>query len=270
MKTTNKLMLFAFLLCMLFSTAMIAQEEEESADEFEPVFLTITTMHRTSDPDVDLSDWLDVEKEFHEHVTMKNDLIIGSGFYMHYFSPDDTEIIQVSVYRTWEDIENAVEKTNELIMAHWSEEEARNAYFDKRASYYDGLHSDEIMASTPYSIPLDSIPTKPLVYYVKNNQRGNGGGSGFEEYYENVTKKNKYLKGYYTHVHRYGANSNDVNEVFVFESLADIEKSFDEENRLVEEHWPDEEAREEFFKGYNKIFPKHGDAVYRNVPPLMK
>ena len=85
-----------------------------------------------------------------------------------------------------------------------------------------------------------------------------------------IIKWYKYIKGYYTHVHRYGSNSNDANEVFVFEKFEDIQKSFDEDNRLIEEYWPDEEARKEFFKGYNKIFVGHGDAVYVNVPDLAK
>lgn len=267
MKFTKGLMLFAFACLFMFSSNSYAQEEEK--EEFSPVFLTITTMHRSSDPDTDFSDWMEVEKEFFDNVTMKNDLILGSGVYFHYFSPDDSEVIQVSVYKSWADIELAADKTGELINAHWTDKDARSEYFKKRNSYYDGNHSDEIMVSTPFGKELVTESTEPLIFYVKKNQQGNG-GSGFKEYYENVTMKNAYIKGYYTHVHRYGSNSNDAHEVFVFENFSDIEKSFDEEDKLMKEHWPDEEKRKAFFKEYAKIFSGHGDFIYQNVPELAK
>ncbi len=268
MKTIKKVFMTMLAFTLLFNITANAQEEEK--EEFSPVFLTITTSHRTSDPDVDFSDWMKTEKEYFDNVTMKNDLIIGSGVYFHYFSPDDSEVIQVSVYASWADIETATDKSSELVESHWPDKDARAAYFKKRNSYYSGMHSDEIMTSLPYQIDVVSESTDPLIYYVKKNQRGTGDGSGFKEYFENVTKKNSYVKGYFTHVHRYGSNSRDASEVFVFEKFEDIEKAFDEDNKLVKEHWPDEEKRKEFFKGYNKIFSGHGDSIYQNVPELEK
>ena len=268
MKTIKNVVQLALVFCLLFSATVYSQEEEK--EEFKPVFLTITTLHRTSDPDVDLSDWLETEKEYHDNVTMKNDMILGSGLYFHYFSDDDSEVISVTVYGSWADIETANDKNSELVKAHWPDEDARSDYFKKRDSYYDDMHSDEIMTSWPFQVSLMTESTEPLIFYVKKNIRGNGDGSGFKEYFENVTSKNKYVKGYYTHGHRYGANSRDAHEVFVFENFSDIEKAFDEDDRLVKEHWPDEEKRKEFFEGYSKIFAGHGDAIYQNVPELVK
>ncbi|MBV1888200.1 MAG: hypothetical protein KUG51_02810 [Urechidicola sp.] len=267
MKTIKNVMQLALVFSLLFSTTMYAQDDTE---EFKPVFLTITTMHTNPDAEGTNEEWLALEKEYHDNVTMKNDLVLGSGLYFHYFSDDDSEAIQVTVYASWADIEASGDRDSELIEAHWTDEDARSAYFEKRNSYYTGMHSDEIMVSTPYQIDNTSESEEPLLFYVKKNKRGDGGGSGFKEYFENVTSKNKYIKGYYTHVHRYGANSRDAHEVFVFENFEDIEKSFDENNRLAKEHWPDEEKRKEFFEGFSKIFASHGDAIYRNVPELKK
>ena len=268
MKTIKNVVQLALVFCLLFSVTTYSQEEEK--EEFKPVYLTITTLHRTSDPDVDFSDWLETEKEYHDNVTMKNDMILGSGLYFHYFSDDDSEVIAVTVYGSWGDIEASGDKDNELIKAHWPDEDARSDYFKKRNSYYDAKHSDEIMTSWPFQVNLTTESTEPLIFYVKKNIRGNGGGSGFKEYFDNVTSKNKYVKGYYTHGHRYGANSRDAHEVFVFENFSDIEKAFDEDDRLVKEHWADEDKRKEFFEGYSKIFAGHGDAIYQNVPELVK
>jgi len=267
MKSIKNLLLGMFVLSILLTSKSYSQEAEK--EEFKPAYLVVTTVHRSSDPDVDFSDWKETEKEYFDKVTMKNDLILGYGVYMHYFTPDDSEIKLVTVYKNWEDINNASEVTNKLVEEGWPDEEARKAFFEKQNSYYSSHHSDEIYATTPFSKPTKLDGEKPLIFYVKVNKRGKG-GSGFKEYYENVTMKNDYVKGYYTHMHRWGANSNEAIEAFAFESLGDIEKAFEEDRRLAEEHWPDEEKRKEFFEGYSKLFAGHGDYIYSNVPELAK
>ncbi|MCF6167948.1 hypothetical protein [Lutibacter sp.] len=243
--------------------------QEEKKEEFKPVYITVTTAHRSSDPDVDYSDWLKTEQEYFDKVTMKNDLIIGSGYYFHYFTSDDSEVKLVSVYKTWEDIEKSSKVTNDLINEGWPDEDERKAFFDKQNSYYSPMHSDEIYASLPFQKDYTTQSKEPMIFYVKVNKQGDG-GKGFKEYFENVTQKNTYIKGYYTHRHRWGANSRDAVEVFALESLSDIEKMFEENSKLVKEHWSDEGKRKEFFKEYNKIFSGHGDYILTNVPELAK
>lgn len=252
---------------LLFTTNLIAQENQK--EEFEPVFITVTTVHRSSNPDVDFSDWKKTEIEYFEKVTMKNELIIGSGFYVHYFTPDDSELKMVSVYKTWGDIESSNEITNKLIEEAWPDEESRKVFFDKKGSFYSDMHSDEIYVSLPFQIAMNKESSDPLIFYVKVNQLGNG-GDGFKEFFENITKKNSYIKAYYTHRHRWGANSLDAVEVFAVESLGDIEKMFDENTKLINEYWPDEVKRKEFFDEYGKIFSGHGDFILTNIPELSK
>lgn len=265
MKLIKNLWLAGLVMMFVFSSNAFGQEQEE----FKSMFMVVTTMHRSADPDVDFSDWMKTEKEYHDKVTMKNDLIGGSGVYFHYFSPDDSEVKFVTFYKTWNDIEAANEITSKLITEGWPDEEARTAFFDKQSSYYENKHSDEIYATTRYSVPLKEASDKPLIFYVKVNKRG-AGGKGFNEYFENVTMKNQVHKGYWTHVHRYGADSEEMIEVFAFENLGDIEKSFDEDSKLIKEYWTDDEERDAFFKDYGKIFAGHGDYIYTNVPELVK
>lgn len=269
MKTLKRVFLSVLMCALIFNLNANAQEEQEE-DKYEPVILTVTTLHRSSDPDVDNSDWMETEKEYFDKVTMKNDLIIGSGVYFHYFTPDASEIIAVSVYKSWNDIEAADELSNKLVKEAWPEEEARKAYFEKRNSYYDGMHSDEIYSSTKFGKNLETDSKEPLIYYVKKNVGGNGDVETFSEYHENVIMKNDVVKGYYTHRHMYGSNSKDFMEVFVFDSFGDIEKAFDEDDRLVKEHWEFEDKRKEFMKKYRNIFENHGDYIYQNVPELNK
>ena len=268
MRTFNKQLCGLLVFSVLCSTSFF-YGQEESMEEFKPFFLTATTVHKSTDPNVDFTDWLKTEKEYFDKVTSKNDLIIGSGYYNHYLTPDNTEIILVSVYESWEDIEKANDVTTKLVEEGWPDEAARKAFFDKQSSYYSPKHSDEIYQTMRYNIPVKTQSTEPLVYYVRKNILGQG-GSGFKEYFENVTQKNKYIKGYYTHRHLYGANSRDAMEVFVFDKLGDIESSFEENTRLEKAHWTDEAKAKEFFEGYSKLFAKHGDYIYRNVPELQK
>lgn len=268
MKTIKKLLLEIFVFLLLFSSNFLFAQDKP-AEENKPVYITVTTAHRSSEPDVDFNDWLKTEKEYFEKVTSKNDLIMGSGVYFHYFTPDDSEVKIVNVYKTWEDIEKANEVNNRLIAEAWPKQEDRDAFFKKQSSYYSPMHSDEIYISLPFSKPVKTDSKKPLIYYVKVNQLGSG-GDGFKEYFENVTMKNPFIKGYYTHRHLWGANSRDAVEVFVVDKFADIENIFTEDQKLVEQHWPDEKKREAFFKNYAKIFAGHGDFILTNVPELQK
>jgi hypothetical protein len=256
-----------FVFLFIFTSKAIGQQTQNA--EFKPVFLTVTTLHRSSDPNVDFTDWLKTEQEYYDKVTAKNNLIVGSGYYMHYFTPDDSEILSVSVYNSWEDIEKASDITNKLVMEAWPDEANRTAFFDKQNSYYAPKHSDEIYASMNFNKPIKTDSKEPLIYYVKTNKMGTD-GAGYKEYFENVTMKNSFVKGFHTMRHRWGANSQDMLEVSIFDNFGDIEKSFDENTKLEDAHWTDKVKGDEFFKKYAKLFAGHGDAIYRNIPSLEK
>lgn len=270
MKTFTKFL--SFMLILSVSGNLMSQEQDQTPS-YEPVYITMTTTHWNDDPDVDFSEWLDTEKEFFNKVTSKNDLILNSGVYTHYFTPDNSEIVLVNVYQTWEDIEKANEVNQKLIEEGWPNEDERQEFFEKQQSYYGTDHSDEIFQSMQYTIP-EEASEESRIFYVRSSDLamdGKGSPSKFKEYYEKVTQKSKKLKGYYTHRHLWGSNSREMNEVFVFDSLAEIEEFFDEEQSLMASAWQDEKERSDFMKEMGKLFTgKHADYVYRNVPELMK
>lgn len=269
MKSIKKIASFLLLLLFIYSEYTTAQEAKK--ETYKPVFITVTKAHRSSNPDINFSDWLKTEQQYFNNVTKKNNLIIASGVYFHYFTPDDTEINFVNVYQSWEDIEKANDENSKLAKATWPDKKERDDFFKKQNSYYSPIHSDEIYLSTKFSKPLEKMPDKPLITYVKvNHMNFNSGGSGFEEFFNNVTLKNKYIKGYYTHRHLWGADSRDFVEVYMVEKFEDIEKMFEENSKLINEHWPDKEKRTAFFEKFNKIFSGHGDLILTNVPELAK
>ena len=268
----KKLNFFSIAMIVLISIVSLNTYGQDA--EYQPMYLTVTTTHWNDDPDVNFDKWLDDEKEYHEKVVMKNDLIASSGVFMHYMTEDNTEVILVTVYKSWEDIEKSNEVTAKLIEEAWPNEDERKAYFDRKTSYYSAEHSDEIYQTMPYVINPDLPKDKSMIYYVRRSDLaldGQGSSKHFKEYFENITKKNNVAKGYYAHRHLWGSNAREFVEAYVFESLGEIEDYFKRTNELVQEHWADEDERKAFFKEFNKLFTgKHGDYIYRNVPELVK
>lgn len=272
MRTMHYKFLGFFLVFFGMSISLLAQEVK-------PRFLTVTTLHRnTSNPDLTKEEWLKVEKEYFDKVVMKNPLVLKHNILTHFFTEDNTEIILVQLYDNWEAIDKAWEKDNELIKAAWPDEKARKAFFDKRASFYADGHSDEIYSVLPYRKELSKIPDKQLVYYVRKSAMSepkDGNNKEFEglfkEVVDNLVVKNDILKGYYTYVHAWGSKGGEFVEVFVYDSLGDIEKAWAKDDELAKAYWKDEAKMKEFDKKMNKYFsPNHGDYIYRNEVGLQK
>lgn len=260
--------ILVFLVCTLFySKTNYAQNNVD--EEFVPAIIVISTFHLVNDSEKDFSDWKDVEQEYFDKITNKNEFILGSGVYTHIISPDDSEVLFVNVYGSWEDIEYGKERTEELIEEGWAYENERDTFFENQNSYYNGNRQDEIAISLPYQKDLVTNSTEPLILHIRKNKTGSG-GSGYTEFFDNVIMNNDYIKGYYTYRQLYGNNAQDAVEAAIYESLADFEAAYDESVRLAHEHWPDEKERKAFFKEFRKIFNGHGDFIYQNVPSLAK
>ena len=272
MKTLKKLWLGLLVFTIFLTSKTIAQEK--SADAFKPVYITITTGHWSDDSNVDYSDWLKTEKEYFDKVTKKNDLIIGSGFYTHYFTTDNSEVLFVSVYKNWEDIEKSDEVSKKLVEEGWPNKDERDTFFKKQRGYYSPQHSDEIYLSTPFRKELKTDSTKPLIYYVRRDEmalNGKGSSKNLKEYTDDIIANNSFIKGYYTHRHLWGADSREFDEVFVLNNFDDIEKMFDENQKLVNAKWQNKDMRKQFMDDMYKLFTgKHGDYIYHNVPELAK
>lgn len=264
MKKKDNLVLRLLILTFLFSIGMFAQEDQK------PVFITVTTLHRNLD--TDRKDWKQTEQEYFDKVTSKNDLIIGSEILNHYFTENSSEVLLVSVFKTWEDIEKANEVSDELIKKGWPDEKIRKEFFDKYNTYYSKMHSDEIYSSIAGTKEFKATSKEPMIVYVRKSQLSlNGQGKGLKEYNEKITMNNPYIKGYYPNRHAWGSDSRDFLEAYYYDSLSDLEKSSDKQNELIKTAWPKEEDRKVFFDGLNLAFTGlHGDFIYHNEPTLSK
>ncbi|AOW08257.1 hypothetical protein [Flavobacterium gilvum] len=232
----------------------------------------MTTLHRNLD--IDPKDWKATEQEYFDKITSKNDLVLGSEILTHYYTSNNTEVILVDVYKTWEDIEKAQEIDDELAKKAWPDEKARTAFFDKRKSYYTPFHSDEIYSSIETIGHKEFKPSskEPMIIYIRKSQLSmSGKGKGMKEFNEKVTLKDPTIKGYYPFRHAWGSDSRDFMEAYYFDSFADIEKSNKKQDELEKTAWPKEADSKAFFDELKLAFTGvHGDYIYHNLPEASK
>jgi len=197
---------------------------------------------------------------------------------MHYFTADNSELLWVTGYRSWDDILKAQDRSDELAKEAWPNEKERDEFFKKQSAYYTHMHSDEIYSTLEGAkMPAEKF-TEPMVYYVRKSHRAfpeDGKPEEIQalvkEYRENVIYKNPYIKAYYPNRHAWGSDGRDFVEAFVVGSLGDLESSFKENQKLIKAHWPDEKKADEFFDKMGKYYEGwHGDYIYRHVPELSK
>ena len=273
MKTTNGLINALIILSLLISPNLWAQEEESAR----PMYVTITKMHWNMDyEDFDMDTWKAVEKEYFDKVTNKNDMIMGSGIYLHRFTPDNRELLYVNAYASWEDIDQVNEKNGELIEAGWPDEAEREAYFKKRNAYYADFHSDEIYALMDHAKPVPRDSAQILLLRKSQFKFSEDGSqeefmTTFKEYVENVFHKNEHIKGYYPAAHFWGSDRREFLEAFLVDSMDDLDNMFDRNGELFEEHFNTDEMKQNMSAMANKYFTGvHGDYIYTIINELRK
>ena len=275
MKTTSRFFALVFTLVLLSNSISTFAQDAPAR----PAYVVVTTLHWNMDnEDFDMAEWEAVEKEYLDKVTMKNELIMSSSVYLHRYTADNTELLAVATYASWEDVDKAGDRNTELAEAAWPDENARKAYFKKRNAYYAAEHSDEIYAPLAGAKLLTEKPTKDLVMYVRKSHFAypdDGTGEEFKALrmagIENGVNKNEHIKAYFPNVHAWGADRTEFVEAYYYESMADIEKAQERGGELAKAAWPDENVRKERGKKWAKYFTGvHGDYIYTLVANLMK
>ena len=278
MKTTNRFFIALTTMLLLFSTTTFAQDEAPVAQP-EVKYYSVTTMHWNMDyEDFDMDTWKAVEKEYVDNVTAKNEHIMAASFYLHQISTDNSEILYVQGYGSWDAIDKAADRNGELAREYWADSTAANDYFTKRNAYYANKHSDEIYSVSKGTKYFAEAPKDGMILYVRRSHAAfpsDGSGKEFSElrdgYLENIINKNELIKAYFPHQHFYGADSTERIEAFFFDTLADYDKHFDRNGELAKEAWPDDAARKERGKRISKYWTGvHSDAIYTFVGGLSK
>ena len=279
MKTTNRFFIALTAMLLLFSTTAFSQDEATSEAPPQVAYYVVTTLHWNMDyEDFDMDTWKAVEKELLDNVTMKNEHVLAASYYMHHTSADNSELLYVQGFASWDAIHQSAERNNELAKEAWPDDDARAAFFDKQGAYYSNKHSDEIYAVTPGTKYFAEDPTDGMILHIRTNYREfpeDGTNEEFAElrdsFVENIINKNEYIKAWFPGAHYYGADSTERVFASFYNSLEEYDKHYDRNTELAKEAWPDDEARKERGKRIAKYWTGiHGDAIYTFVGGLNK
>ena len=274
MKTKTNLKFIAIAsIMLLLNFSVFAQNEAER-----PKYLSVTTMHWNMDKDdFSMDAWKAVEKEYLQKVVSKNQYITSASYYTHLFSPDNTEVLYVQTYPSWEAMDKAADRAEELAKQAWPDEKAREAYFKKRDDYFSVKHSDEIYAPIDGAKFIPQGNTKDLVLYVRKTHftfPEDGSQKEFNEMraenFAKVVSKNEYIKGYYPNVHAWGSDKTEFIEAFFVDSMCDMEKMFDKNGELIGQAWPGDSGKQRGEKWGKYFTGVHGDAAYTLIAELSK
>lgn len=85
---------------------------------------------------------------WYEHVVTPNEFIVSERNLRHLYGSDSGDWIVITEYRTWNDIDEAGRRSDELFRLRWATPEARRA-FNRALGKYFGGHTDEIYTDLP-------------------------------------------------------------------------------------------------------------------------
>lgn len=275
MKTIKIAGIFILLLVFSFATSIHAQADAR------PAWVAISQTHWNfdlNDETATREEWAALSKEYKDKVTMKNEFIRSTSTLSHMYTGDNSEVLLVTVYNTWEDIEKAQDRNTELEEAAWPNKAAREAFLKKIDRYFVNRHADEIYRTLPGAkVPATSVDTTRVIYMQKTQRAFPSDGTTEEldaltkEYTEKVIHKNPYLIAYYPMRHGWGADNRELVDVFVLNSLCDVAAMNQAIPDLEKAAWPDEAARKAFFKKFDKYFTGiHGDYIYTSIAGVSK
>lgn len=270
MKYTSLFYLLAFVL--LFQNNLVNGQEAEAEEK--PVFVTVTTLYGVDQ--FDFEAWKELEEEYYEKVTSKIDLIRSHEVLMSYFAPQFGEIKVINVINSWEDIMTINERRLELIEEAWPDEDERKAFFEKQNSFYKSKHSDEIYLTSQYAKNLVKEPgqNNPYVFMMKRNilsdTEDEDSYANYERYFNEVIMNNKKIQAYYPFSHFWGEDSREFVELFILDSLSDVELSQYESNALLNKITKNEEERKQFLASIFSAIDSQQTTFYRNIPSLSK
>lgn len=271
MKILKRILKGLLILVFLLPTSIFSQNQEQ-------VFVKVKTMHWNMNlADFSMQDWKALELDYFNKITMKNEHILSATVLQHHFTGDSSEILFITVFSSWNDIDLATQRTEELMEATWPNEDDRKAFLKKQAKFYAKAHSDEIYKSIQGTKRIENTDL-PLLYYVRTSYYTfpeDGSKEEFQsllnEYNEVVTNNNEFYKGYYPQMHYYGSDRTEFLEVFCAETLAGLEKGIAKQGELFRDHWADEKAQDDYNDKYGRYLTGiHSDRIFSSVPDLYK
>ncbi len=129
--------LFLILVCCSLNSSLLAQEAQGN------VF--VMTNFERAFPDNGSARELDSLNQVYTDITFKNNpLVVSYKTVRHWWGHNNRDFIQIFEVKSWEDVDKASEKANELFRAAMPNKADRKKFNDAYNKYFTGKHSDEI------------------------------------------------------------------------------------------------------------------------------
>ena len=139
MKQFSKIFLIMFAAFLLFNGSSFAQDGH---------YYTVSTWKISIPEDGSNAEFSEIMKEWYDKVVSKNEKIVSEKVLRHSSGSDGRDWVFITEYASWNDIDAADERQNELVEAAWPNENERREFFKKFFKYAD-THSDEILRELP-------------------------------------------------------------------------------------------------------------------------
>lgn len=130
------LTLIALICCGLFTTGF-------SQEKAEPTVYTLMTFNLNIPEDGSQKRFGELMTQWNQNIVQKNDKILSERIMRHLSGSNSNQIIILTEYASWNDIDAAQKRNNELMKEAFPNDEERAA-FNKELNSYFGSHSDEI------------------------------------------------------------------------------------------------------------------------------
>jgi hypothetical protein len=137
MKGFNIILYLSLFFVVLTSGNIFGQDEK-------PHVYTVTTTEYTFPDDGSTAEWDSLNTLYMENVINKNEYIISQRALRHLWGSYGSDLVFITEYASFADIELAQDRNTELFREHWATQEERSAYNDAINRYFGSGHSDEI------------------------------------------------------------------------------------------------------------------------------
>jgi len=134
----------------LFAMALVATMiiSLSSANAQDGNYFTVTTWKMHVPENGSKAEMLELLQEFTDKVVKKNTKVISERVLHHVSGNDMRDLVVISEFANWNDIDASGDMQNELVMKAWPEEKARDEWMKKFMKYVV-THSDEIYQEYP-------------------------------------------------------------------------------------------------------------------------
>ncbi len=268
---------FSLLLIAVLATTLInylQAQTQDSIGEFEPLYVTVNTLHVVADANYD--ELKKLEQEYFDKVINNNDLILYHETLIEQTDSAMVKVKFINTFSNWNDIKNSETVNEILVVRNWPYASERKLYFEKQNNLYSNFHSDQIYLTTEFHKNFSEkkegetpnmvrIDTSILADTNDDNAYEN-----YVSYVENVIYKNPLLYSYQPIRQYFGGDSREFVEVFILNLGVTFEEFEQNNTELLEKFMPEAKKREKFLEEILSSTESRSTSFYKILDSLSK